>query len=70
MKLNQFLRTALVACAAVFTIGVGLSTQAPTVSASSATYKTVATTSIKKSSLPQKVICRGDLQCVTHQESR
>ncbi|MGO3400111.1 MAG: D-alanyl-D-alanine carboxypeptidase family protein [Lentilactobacillus parabuchneri] len=54
MKLNQFLRTALVACAAVFTIGVGLSTQAPTVSASSATYKTVATTSIKKAPYHKK----------------
>ena len=48
MKMNQFLRLALVTCATTITIGMGLWGQTPTVNASSSSYKTVSTTAIKK----------------------
>lgn len=48
MKMNQFLRLALVTCATTITIGMGPRGQTPTVNASSSSYKTVSTTALKK----------------------
>lgn len=52
MKFNKILRTALVTCAAAITVGIGLGSQTPTVSAS--TYHTVSSTSIKKAPYHKK----------------
>lgn len=52
MKFNKILRTALVTCVAAVTIGIGLGSQTPTVSAS--TYHTVSSTSIKKTPYHKK----------------
>ncbi|MEE8825669.1 D-alanyl-D-alanine carboxypeptidase DacA precursor [Lentilactobacillus sunkii] len=52
MKFNKVLRTALVTCAAAITVGIGLGSQTPTVSAS--TYHTVSSTSIKKAPYHKK----------------
>lgn len=52
MKFNKILRTALVTCAAAVTMGIGLGSQTPTVSAS--TYHTVSSTSIKKAPYHKK----------------
>ncbi|WP_057824238.1 D-alanyl-D-alanine carboxypeptidase family protein [Lentilactobacillus sunkii] len=52
MKFNKILRTVLVTCAAAITVGIGLGSQTPTVSAS--TYHTVSSTSIKKAPYHKK----------------
>ena len=54
MKIKQFLRLTLITCAATITVGIGLSGQSSTVSASSGSYKTVATAAIKKKHPPIK----------------
>ncbi len=53
MKITKAFRTVLLTCAAAVTIGVGLGSQTPTVSASSS-YKTVSKTSIKKTPYHKK----------------